>query len=791
MLLSFLLYVNVRVLVLSETELQKEKSSLDVDAEFPDIIPLLQATDGNGGGGTTTTFRSITYGEKTDQRTITTNGKTDPQTGLEVSEKDEDESLIFIFLDEEEDRKDLPVSIAHPKLARLGVEPAASSSIIFNKDIVGGKEIGRGGKGRIFQIEDSSTKKKRALKHVVVPLDLTIEEQKKLFHTVPEVKTGGADKVNVDKPITSWAVDSDNVYRDTLLTYFIQRVPLVVQALREAYVALDISSHEPHPACCVQTYGVYVAFSRTTQFRKRSSGAQYGDNQPIPLSSYRVHFIHEMELVQNGDFSQFLPPSIPIAVQWPILVGEFFRDAAKAVQEMHGLGWTHGDIKPENLLLTAPLKAQSDGDHAEKRPRLKLADYDLALPVKLHREKDTAGTPAYVDPEVECIGVADAIAADCWSVGATLYEIASFCWGNIDGKAPLDGKTEKLRQECGNWVKTKMLSGGIETTPFRPWWLGRNRAFARDDIIHKLPTGEPVLRENFPPPFNLQNHNAVRDQCTIGKSSFDCFISVLRAHAFNVQPGKRDLEKLVESLEAIKAKKYKEEALQLPSLSPPEAVIATKTPATPSNRPTTAPGGRRPAGRSSLKSSLTQTSQSSLVSDTTKTTSEDQDSSSRQQLDDASSVANHLNEASAVDHPSKKGKEAFGSVLEVDYTGNSAALHQEESAFSGAKNNEASVLEVDHTKKGASSAVAPTTSGNAASVIVDHTTDDPTKNSAFIQGQEDSSTSSGGKDTDNDKKTRKGKLRKIKKHDFSAFLELASFERATESVDATSESVEA
>jgi serine/threonine-protein kinase len=111
------------------------------------------------------------------------------------------------------------------------------------------------------------------------------------------------------------------------------------------------------------------------------------------------------------------PLTIRDAVEYAIQIGE-------ALEEAHGHGVIHRDIKAENIMVTA-------------RNRIKVMDFGLAKlkgSVKLTRTSSTVGTLAYMAPEQVQGGQADA-RADIFSFGVVLYEM-------LTGKTPFRGDHE-------------------------------------------------------------------------------------------------------------------------------------------------------------------------------------------------------------------------------------------------------------------------------------------------------------------------------------------------------------
>ncbi len=89
----------------------------------------------------------------------------------------------------------------------------------------------------------------------------------------------------------------------------------------------------------------------------------------------------------------------------------YFREALKALLYLHANMVVHGDIKPDNLLLSA------DGN-------IKIADFGssrlLAGTGTLQR---TIGTPAYLAPEIVAGQPYHGRQADIWALGVTLYAL--------------------------------------------------------------------------------------------------------------------------------------------------------------------------------------------------------------------------------------------------------------------------------------------------------------------------------------------------------------------------------
>jgi MAP/microtubule affinity-regulating kinase len=93
-------------------------------------------------------------------------------------------------------------------------------------------------------------------------------------------------------------------------------------------------------------------------------------------------------------------------------VKRLFRPIADAVSYLHGRGIAHGDIKPDNIVLTA------DGD-------AKLIDFGYSKEMLIGFDEDKSGTVKYCAPELFCSSAYDTRKADVWSLGILLFVMAT------------------------------------------------------------------------------------------------------------------------------------------------------------------------------------------------------------------------------------------------------------------------------------------------------------------------------------------------------------------------------
>lgn len=129
--------------------------------------------------------------------------------------------------------------------------------------------------------------------------------------------------------------------------------------------------------------------------------------------SLKVHKIRElirvsevavvMEMVDGWTLEEKRPDDV-------LLLCRVFREIAEALLEMHGLGFAHADIKPNNIMLAA-----SEGDALE----VKIIDFGQSCPLGTVKER-IQGTPDYIAPEqVKRRAINEQ--TDVFCLGATMY----------------------------------------------------------------------------------------------------------------------------------------------------------------------------------------------------------------------------------------------------------------------------------------------------------------------------------------------------------------------------------
>jgi tRNA A-37 threonylcarbamoyl transferase component Bud32/tetratricopeptide (TPR) repeat protein len=111
-----------------------------------------------------------------------------------------------------------------------------------------------------------------------------------------------------------------------------------------------------------------------------------------------------------------------------------FLDVCKALFAAHKQSVVHGDVKPDNILLTPGGKAM-------------LADFGLVKDLKVFKDTGNrslaVGTPLYISPEQAKGEHATDFRSDIYSLGATMYHV-------IAGRPPFQGYTpqEVIKKHC-------------------------------------------------------------------------------------------------------------------------------------------------------------------------------------------------------------------------------------------------------------------------------------------------------------------------------------------------------
>jgi serine/threonine-protein kinase len=109
---------------------------------------------------------------------------------------------------------------------------------------------------------------------------------------------------------------------------------------------------------------------------------------------------------------------------------DILRQAAAGLAHMHGKGYMHMDVKPENLMVHKLPKGGLE---------VQLTDFDLSRPAETKKVDSTGGTELYVPPE-QLVDRVISPAGDVFAFGVMAYNL-------VTGKMPFIGTTELERKQ--------------------------------------------------------------------------------------------------------------------------------------------------------------------------------------------------------------------------------------------------------------------------------------------------------------------------------------------------------
>jgi serine/threonine protein kinase len=136
-----------------------------------------------------------------------------------------------------------------------------------------------------------------------------------------------------------------------------------------------------------------------------------------------------MELVEGEPL--VAPGVLPMSVKRAI---DVLGQVADALDHIHKRGIVHGDVKAENIMLTAEQTSGSGG--ARRRRVVRLLDFGLARRPGGEDEEEISGSPHYLAPE-RAAGGPPSVAADIYALGVLGYLMLS-------GTLPFDGNVVEI-----------------------------------------------------------------------------------------------------------------------------------------------------------------------------------------------------------------------------------------------------------------------------------------------------------------------------------------------------------
>lgn len=167
-----------------------------------------------------------------------------------------------------------------------------------------------------------------------------------------------------------------------------------------------------------------------------------------------------MELVQGPTLRQRMTEPLPIS-----RAVEIAAQLLDGLAEVHARGLTHGDVKPENIILSGP------------EEEVRVLDFGLAQITA--RATGVGGTPPYMAPELVLEGKPSSPRADVYAVGVVLHEL-------LTGELPRGHVSMGIDRIRRSWERKP------DVTPMRV--LRKEIPAALDELVMKALSREPSTR---------------------------------------------------------------------------------------------------------------------------------------------------------------------------------------------------------------------------------------------------------------------------------------------------------
>lgn len=191
-----------------------------------------------------------------------------------------------------------------------------------------------------------------------------------------------------------------------------------------------------------------------------------------------------MEFCNGGDLADYLQSRQTLSED---TIAIFFRQIAAAIRACHERNVVHRDLKPQNILLSHPDKANPRVEDIV----LKIADFGFARFLSDGVMAGTlCGSPMYMAPEVIRSLKYDG-KADLWSIGTIMYQC-------LTGKAPFQAQTPQALKQY--------YDKNVTLVPFIPPTTSRELADLIIRTLKRNPNERIDYEEFFSHPFLRKNH---------------------------------------------------------------------------------------------------------------------------------------------------------------------------------------------------------------------------------------------------------------------------------------------
>jgi len=197
-----------------------------------------------------------------------------------------------------------------------------------------------------------------------------------------------------------------------------------------------------------------------------------------------------MELVEGEPL--IAPGVLPMSVKRAI---DVLGQVADALDHIHKRGIVHGDVKAENIMLTAEQTSQAGG--ARRRRVVRLLDFGLARRPEHHEEEGVSGSPHYLAPERAAGGPAS-VSSDVYALGVLGYLL-------LTGTLPYEGSVvEVLMAHINHTPEAIAVRRREEIDP------------AMESLIFRAMAKDPAQRHGSAAAFRYEL-NTVMDMLDMGR----------------------------------------------------------------------------------------------------------------------------------------------------------------------------------------------------------------------------------------------------------------------------------
>lgn len=227
------------------------------------------------------------------------------------------------------------------------------------------------------------------------------------------------------------------------------------------YSAIDLASGLP---CVIKTIRLdYPYEKQALAFLKNEIKLLETINHPAcPLlrktNTEIKPFFFVLEKIEGSTLRQELGRKFSFGASYVIQIS---RQILSLLSNLHGEGFTHGDIKPENILI-------------EQSGKIKVVDFAFSSNVRMNEKLETnlmLGTPNYIAPELCADIPLISLENDIYSLGVLMFEMLTGCLPYPEGtisQTLLRHQSDppaKLRQHLGD-LNPKLVNAIVEMLSF-------------------------------------------------------------------------------------------------------------------------------------------------------------------------------------------------------------------------------------------------------------------------------------------------------------------------------------